>query len=305
MKKGASYEACNHRDLLGFKERGLETCMIIACPACKTRYAVPDTAIGPAGRSVRCAKCSHSWYQAGPKLPVPPQAETVAALSRLQRDPDGDPTTPTQTDDFGAPVRSTQTSDTRADDAMASSAQLAPAVERRPAFGGPGGDEGTQQEDDSRESSYDYAPPFRPRRNPAKLWTALAVAFALTVVVAGGALYYFGGPAWLQGLGLAGTATQPDLVIEFPPAKQERRTLPNGTEYFAASGTVVNRSGRTQKVPPLLVVLRDAQNRTVYSWTIDPPVDRLAPGERSDFREAVVDVPRSATSAEIGWAEGS
>ena len=39
--------------------------MQIACPACHTRYTVPDTAIGAHGRTVRCAKCRHSWYQPG------------------------------------------------------------------------------------------------------------------------------------------------------------------------------------------------------------------------------------------------
>lgn len=45
--------------------------MIIACPACGTRYAVPDAAIGSEGRTVRCAKCKHSWFQEPPVLDLP------------------------------------------------------------------------------------------------------------------------------------------------------------------------------------------------------------------------------------------
>jgi predicted Zn finger-like uncharacterized protein len=50
--------------------------MILECTECRTRYLVPDTAIGPDGRTVRCANCKHSWFQppAG-ALDLAPRAE--------------------------------------------------------------------------------------------------------------------------------------------------------------------------------------------------------------------------------------
>jgi predicted Zn finger-like uncharacterized protein len=40
--------------------------VILVCPSCQTRYLVADSAIGPAGRQVRCAACKHSWFESAP-----------------------------------------------------------------------------------------------------------------------------------------------------------------------------------------------------------------------------------------------
>ena len=53
--------------------------MIIACPACSTRYVVPDSAIGVDGRTVRCAKCRHSWFQHGPEITLPDEHQADPA----------------------------------------------------------------------------------------------------------------------------------------------------------------------------------------------------------------------------------
>jgi predicted Zn finger-like uncharacterized protein len=54
--------------------------MILTCTSCGTRYSVDGSKFPAAGRTVRCAKCGHSWLQAGeapePELePSSPQIE--------------------------------------------------------------------------------------------------------------------------------------------------------------------------------------------------------------------------------------
>jgi hypothetical protein len=91
------------------------------------------------------------------------------------------------------------------------------------------------------------------------------------------------------------------MVTRHPPDRQDRRTLPNGTEFFGASGTVTNVGQETRRVPPILIVLRDGRDRIVYTWEVRAPKSALAPGESVTVNEAVTDVPRSAKVAEIGW----
>ena len=40
--------------------------MIVSCPSCATRYLIDPTALGGEGRTVRCAKCSHTWHEQPP-----------------------------------------------------------------------------------------------------------------------------------------------------------------------------------------------------------------------------------------------
>jgi predicted Zn finger-like uncharacterized protein len=255
--------------------------MIICCPACNTRYVVPDSAIGVDGRTVRCAKCRHSWFQDGPQLEVAaPKAPPTASA------PPPPPTAPVReepvpvTDDFVATEPPTfAPREVNADSAPSPAEEF---------FG-------------DQVSQFDHQPPFQPRRNWMKLWTAAAAVFAaiaLGMVVAVG---YWGVPDWVPVSRPTFAQGRPDLVLEFPPKQQDRRTLPNGTEFFGASGTVTNAGKEVRSVPPILIVLRDAKDRIVYSWEVAPPKRSLAPGESMAINEAVTDVPRSAKFAEIGW----
>ena len=135
-----------------------------------------------------------------------------------------------------------------------------------------------------------------------KLWTWAAGIFAALALGSAAAVAYFGPPDWLPVNKPLYGVGEPDLRIEFPQEEQERRTLANGTEYFGARIIVTNTARETRSVPPLLIVLRDARDRIVYSWEITPPQDSLAPGESMTINEATTDVPKLAEYAYIGWA---
>ena len=252
--------------------------MIIACPACATRYAIPDDAIGMEGRVVRCAKCRHSWHQHGEALPEPAVEQGAA------------PITPAPPPAHAAPPQPQDEAAAQPTSAPVEPPSFSPA---EPAADNDGFDESP--------SSFDHTPPFRPRRRPARLWTILAVILCLLLLGAIAAVAQFGLPAWAQLANTPFAATPPDLVLAFPANRQDRRTLPNGAQYFGISGTITNVGRERRTVPPILIRLRDDHNRVVYNWDVAAPRPVLAPGESVPVIEAATDIPKSAKYAEIRW----
>lgn len=158
---------------------------------------------------------------------------------------------------------------------------------------------------ESEPSSFAHEPPFRPRRNPARMWTIAAVLFATVSVGAIGATAWWGLPDWMPFAHPLFAEAQPGLKLDFPAKQQDRHQLPDNTWYFQASGTVSNISQTSRSVPPILIVLRDARGRVVYTAEVQSPKRVLAPGESAAINEALVQVPKAAVKAEFGWKPGS
>lgn len=273
--------------------------MLLVCPSCRTRYVVPDSAIGMDGRQVRCANCKHSWFQGGaiPEVaPAPPVAAPAFSAPPVEQ-PAAPPPPPAPPPAAPEPtVEPEQPSFARFEEPAVSAPMpepaavfVEPSVARASAY----------FEDPPPQSHFAHEPPFKPRRNPAKLWTMAAVAFALFIAAVGGAAWYFGVP----NIGMGAMGAEPDLKIVLNE-NLELNEREDGARYFIASGSIVNPTGTTQNVPEMLVTLKDAGGRPVYSWKMRAKVRSLAPGAKVDFSEARLDVPLAATQITVGWVLG-
>ncbi|MFD2580662.1 hypothetical protein ACFSTD_22980 [Novosphingobium colocasiae] len=88
--------------------------------------------------------------------------------------------------------------------------------------------------------------------------------FAVAALSLAAAVAWFGVPDWLPLPRPVFAQAQADLQLNFPARRQDRKPLPDGTEFFSVSGTISNIGQQTRAVPSLLVVLRDKRERIVY-----------------------------------------
>lgn len=205
---------------------------------------------------MRCAACAHSWFQEPPALDLVERAsvvpEIVAVPAPAPAVPRAPPPAPPPVEQAFSPVAAPATYD---------------------------------------DDPYDHAPPFRPRRNPARTWTTIAVGVAVLIAVVGGAVAWFGPQRVASLFGLP--APQFDTPLLIMPRVLEPRIQENGNELLPVSGRIVNPTDTPQPLFDILAEIRDAQGRVVYSWTIPRPAQTVPARGAVSFESATVNPPKA------------
>jgi predicted Zn finger-like uncharacterized protein len=245
--------------------------MILECPECGTRYLLADTAIGPDGRQVRCARCGRGWF---------------AQTKRI---------------DMGTPLASLPPGR-----ALAFPVGMAP--EPRSEWSFPSLQEtvdSIRQLIGGTVPSYETG--FRPRRNPARVLNWLAAGGCALLLVATGTMLALGENLPPVPKLFAQESPVAKVAAAAPPLQISLLTPPNltmmasGSTLFAVSGRVQNPTSARVPVPDIVADLRDGHGKPIYSWTIHTPRSVLGPGESVDFDTSQLDVPADVKSLRLGF----
>ncbi len=189
--------------------------MIITCPACHTKFQLPPSSLGAAGRNVRCSSCGERWFVEAFTDPAPPPLDMVPAE--------------------------------RTDPGMVPSRRLTG-------------------------------------------WLAGALLLLLAAAaIAGRNQIASHLPAMAPVYQRLGLSLELPLGIEFRDLGSERR-LAKGLPVLVVTGEITNISGQRREVPPIRVVVLDADRRELDHGSFDPPEPALGPGDAARF-EVELDAP--------------
>jgi len=245
--------------------------MILTCPSCDTRYSVDGSKFPAAGRTVRCAKCGHSWHQAAEAA----EEEIAPELPAAAPDPAPEP----------GPVMHPSVADAPMSDPF----PVGPSPTRgfAPVAIAPG-----------------PRAPLGPKLAMVAGWAGL---IAVVLLIAVSAVRYRQDIAaiWPQSagvyssLGLHVNASG----IDFRQVDYHRESE-DGQVVLAVSGVIVNTGGRQLPVPQMVrVTLSDAGNHELYHWTFKPDATVLGPGQSVSFVTRLSSPPAGARHLEVRFAK--
>ena len=315
--------------------------MIVTCPSCATRFNVPDAALEPDGRQVKCSRCEHRWFQmitdemltSAPPVAAPPPAATgkaePAPPPATEPPPAAAPEPPVEDEPDAAPepVAEAEPGPEAAPAApppedLAQSPMLAALSEPEPADEPEPAATLTTDEPETPESAapalaIDDEPPLRAqtynvasatpsRRSAVPAWSALVASLVLLAAV----LWFARDQlitAWPQAASIYAAVN----IATGPPPPGEglridvistRSDTIDGVTHLVLEGEVVNTSNEVRDVPDLVAVLVDGEQAELQSWRFGVETRRLGPGESAAFRTSLPEPDASAEDLNTRFA---
>lgn len=265
--------------------------MLISCPNCATNFSVPDKALAPSGRTLKCAKCGHKWFQTA-TAPKDDFGLDEASFPPPRPEPRAEPrplfTAPEEERDF-EPVRRPSAASHVSDD-MDMDLDEPPIPDFGPKPRSEPANFSTDIDPDSAPQPIPDVFSSQPgtRKGTGALWFLLIL---LLLGAGAGAAYYFQDKVvdlWPPAHELFSQAglrrERPGAGLELRNAGTPERFVQNDIEVLIVRGIIANVSDRERPVPTMKLVLLDRDKAVVQEKQAQPPVTALDPGGTAGFR---------------------
>ncbi len=244
--------------------------MILTCPECSTRYLTKENAIGPNGRTVRCAKCDTTWFIAS-------EADALA----LQ--------------DNQAPV----------EDIVPAAAGIAAAAPPDIPFAQQEASDSAKHPG-AHVVMRDKVDKKRRRRRLTSV--GLIWAIPLTLLFVAAILGYVFRQDIVNGVPQTATlykslgvdVTLSGLNIEDPVT---RSALVDGKPVLVVNGAVRNITAQEQHVPMVELSLHSKDGQPLVTWLVDVDKERLGKDERVTFVSEYPNPPVDAVKLRYKFAD--
>jgi predicted Zn finger-like uncharacterized protein len=300
--------------------------MLIVCPSCATSYMIDQASVGPAGRTVRCARCKVTWVAGEPER----APDVTAFVDRVIADAEAQSTPPARTEAAPPPAaaapqpapaaadgvgaedsQSITATDSKAppepapaetpatEPAMIADApSLVPPIEHEPLP-----DAANAEPDSEDAESFDVRRQRLQGRRKQSLrssrWTAIILVLVACNVALLGArkdvVRYLPQTASLfAAIGLPVNLRN----LKFEQVRISREAE-DGVSILIVEGAIVSEAGKPVEVARLRFAARNATGQEVYTWTMPPARSILGPGERLEFRSQIPAPPADASDVMV------
>lgn len=310
--------------------------MLIVCPSCTTSYLIDPASVGPAGRSVRCARCKMTWFagaakrapevtafvdsviaeaeaqsadshsSGAPSRPAAPPHNELAAAKNLGPISSEPPPALPHIETASSPVGPTAHNndllphDDNASEpfTIADAPSLVPPIAHAPLPDAINAD--LDSEDiDSFTARRARLKTRRQQKRRSSRWTAIIlVLFAFNVALVGARSEVV---RYLpQTASLFAAIGLPINLrnLKFENVRISKDTV-DGANTLIVEGSIVSTSYKPAEIPRLRFAARNASGQEVYTWTALANRSILGPGESLEFSSRLVSPPADASDVMV------